>query len=280
MTAPFNPLWRPASDKLEFDRGLWTTRENSSVNYPNDGNDLCLQVESTSFWFNHRLNYIREGLRRFPAEAPFLDVGGGNGFVTLALQDDGVDAILLEPGPGARNAVERGVRQVIQGTLQDTDLRSSSIGAAGAFDVLEHIPDDDDFLRLLHSKLRPGGRFYGTVPAYPLLWSQADEYAGHVRRYSKENLHQALSSAGFKVEFITGFFTWLVLPVCLFRTLPWIVMPNRKVSPKTKTSIQSEHHLPNWLRAPVRAAHLWECARLRKLKPISFGTSFFFIARA
>ena len=250
------------------------------MDYPDDGNDLCLQVETSSFWFAHRLDCIKEGLRQFPPEGPFLDVGGGNGFVARALQEEGIDVILLEPGPGARNAIARGVRQVIQGTLQDTHLRPGSIGAAGAFDVLEHIPDDDAFLQLLRTKLRAGGRFYGTVPAYPALWSVADLQAGHVRRYTMKGLRKTLSSAGFTIEFMTGCFAWLIPPIYLLRALPWRLSPKRKAHPISRTQIQSDHHLPRWLRGPVRATHAWECARLRRRKHLQFGPSFFFIASA
>lgn len=280
MTAPGHPTWRPASDSLSFDNGLWKTKSASIVDYPDDGNDRCLQIEASSFWFAHRLDCIREGLRQFPPEGPFLDVGGGNGFVALALQADGIDVILLEPGPGARNAVARGMRQVIQATLMDAHLSAASIGAAGAFDVLEHIPDDAGFLRLLRSALRTRGRFYGTVPAYPALWSEADAQAGHARRYTPADLRRTLSSAGFTVEFMTGFFAWLVLPVCLFRALPWRLNPNRKMSQITEAQIESDHHLPRWLGRPVRMAHAWECYRLRRLNPVPVGTSLFFIARA
>jgi SAM-dependent methyltransferase len=280
VTTPSHSPWHPASDSLEFDGGLWKARSASDVDYPDDGNDLCLQVESSSFWFTHRLDCILEGLRHFQPVGPFLDVGGGNGFVALALQQSGIDVMLLEPGPGARNALARGVRQVIQGTLEDAQLHAASIGAAGAFDVLEHIPDDATFLRLLQSKLRAGGRFYGTVPAYPALWSESDVQAGHARRYTAAGLRQTLSSAGFKVEFMTGFFAWLVLPVYFFRALPWKLSPDRKASPITGTQLQFDHHLPRWLGGTVRAAHMWECARLRRRKPLCFGTSLFFIARA
>lgn len=272
--------WRPPSDILTFDRGLWKTAQPTKIGYPDDGNELCFQVEPSSFWFTHRLNLIREGIRLLPPTGPFLDVGGGNGFVARALQDDGVDVTLLEPGPGARNALARGLHRVIQGSLEDTAIYASSFGSAGAFDVLEHIPDDAAFLRLLRSKLRVDGRFYGTVPAYATLWSEADVQAGHVRRYTEQNLRQTLTSSGFTVEFITGCFTWLIVPILVMRALPWKLDRRRAVTPMTFAQVQHEHRLPRWLGGPVRAAHAWECARVRRRQPISIGTSLFFIARS
>ncbi|MDA7629059.1 hypothetical protein N8843_10560, partial [Verrucomicrobia bacterium] len=67
-------------------------------------------------------------------------------------------AVLVEPGPaGAMNANHRGVKTVIQSTLEDAGFAPDSLPSAGLFDVVEHIDNDVDFLRLIHSYLQPQG---------------------------------------------------------------------------------------------------------------------------
>ncbi len=91
--------------------GWWQTRASPEVSYPGEGNALCFLVEDSSFWFRHRNRCILEILRRFPPPGTFFDVGGRNRYVARAIQDAGLEVVLIEPGiDGVRNALRRGVR--------------------------------------------------------------------------------------------------------------------------------------------------------------------------
>jgi 2-polyprenyl-3-methyl-5-hydroxy-6-metoxy-1,4-benzoquinol methylase len=56
------------------------------------------------------------------------------------------------------------------------------------FDVLEHMADEDHFLRAVMFHLAPGGKLVLNVPAGKWAYSAYDEAAGHVRRYSIRSL--------------------------------------------------------------------------------------------
>jgi SAM-dependent methyltransferase len=58
------------------------------------------------------------------------------------------------------------------------------------WDVLEHIPDEDKFLRALVFHMAPGGRLVVNVPAGQWAYSGYDRAAGHVRRYSIHTLRE------------------------------------------------------------------------------------------
>ena len=60
----------------------------------------------------------------------------------------------------------------------------------GAFDVLEHIVEDEDVLGQMFKATRPGGGLLVTVPQHPFLWSASDEHAMHQRRYSRAELRR------------------------------------------------------------------------------------------
>jgi SAM-dependent methyltransferase len=202
--------------------GFWDCpAPGGGLSYPAGGNQACFAVEDGSFWFEHRNACILAAIEALAPRTPLIDIGGGNGFVAKALQDAGIDVALLEPGPdGVRNALGRGVRQVVRGAIETADFLPGGIPSAGMFDVLEHIEEDAGFLKLVYSLLQPGGRLYLTVPAGRGLWSGEDEHAGHYRRYSVGGLRALLEAAGFTVEFATPFFGFLVLPILLLRTLP------------------------------------------------------------
>lgn len=77
--------------------------------------------------------------------------------------------------------------------------------------VLEHIENDSAVLEELFDKLAMGGIIGIYVPAHPILFSRMDKEIGHVRRYTRSELKEKVSAAGFTIESITydeflGFF--------------------------------------------------------------------------
>lgn len=112
--------------------GGWTTDGTAGVLYPEVGNATCFAIEDGSFWFEHRNRVILAAVQKFPpANEVILDVGGGNGFVTKALQDAGFAAVLLEPAEaGTANANARGVRHVVRGDLDAARFHERRLAAS------------------------------------------------------------------------------------------------------------------------------------------------------
>lgn len=203
--------------------GIWvSSTSGDELSYPEEGNKKYFGIEDRSFWFRHRNDCIVSAMKLHPPDGTVLDIGGGNGFVTRRLIDEGFSAVLLEPGPaGAFNAKKkRHIPDVICARLEDCGFSNDSISAAALFDVLEHIEDDRAFLSQVHKCLKPGGKLYLTVPSFKWLWSGSDVCAGHRRRYSSDELADSLGSL-FEVLFITCMFQVLVLPMLLVRVLPY-----------------------------------------------------------
>jgi len=67
-------------------------------------------------------------------------------------------------------------------------------------------------LAQVREALRDDGGVVITVPQHRFLWSAADEYAGHVRRYRRSELLARLAAAGFQPLLVTSFVS-LLLPV-------------------------------------------------------------------
>lgn len=257
---------------------MWCAPRSFPVSYPADGNRQLFAIEAASFWFRHRIACIREVIRNHPFPGTFCDIGGGNGQLAQALQADGHDVVLCEPGDGAANGVLRGVRKVIQSPWETLDLPDGRLAAAGIFDVLEHIDDDRGFLHSIHRKLAPDGRLYCSVPAFPVLWSAEDDHAGHFRRYRLASLRSLLNRAGFEVEFCTYFFAWLILPVAFLRAFPSrLKMRSRSSTAMVQTL--DDHRLPALLRPFVAGFDRWELRRLGQRRRIPMGTSLLCVAK-
>src|SRR5690606_3917430 len=126
----------------------WTSSESETISYPTEGHSHCFLVEDNSYWFGHRNDCIMAILKRFSPQGPLLDVGGGNGYVTQRLLQEGFEASLLEPGrEGAFNAKKyRNIPEVICATLDTANFKDASLNAIGIFDVIEHIELDRVFI--------------------------------------------------------------------------------------------------------------------------------------
>jgi SAM-dependent methyltransferase len=94
----------------------------------------------------------------------------------------------------------------------------SEFDLVGAFDVIEHIDEDEQVLAQAHRALKPGGGLLLTVPQHRFLWSASDDYAYHKRRYSRGELLAKLRHAGFTVKCCTSFVT-LLLPALMVSRL-------------------------------------------------------------
>ena len=206
---------------ISIGNGVWKSPKISNVSYPADAHRYLYSVEDNSFWFKHRNDCILRVLQRFPHKHYIIDVGGGNGYVSLGIQNAGFKIIMLESGSdGVMNAQKRGIRYIFHTTFQDANFPDSSVDSIGLFDVLEHIEDDHTFLTIAHKCMKQGGRLYITVPAHQYLWSWMDVQAGHFRRYSIASLTKLLGKSRFKVTYISYFFSGLSLPIFFSRTLP------------------------------------------------------------
>ena len=268
-----------AANLKQGTNGIWSARNLSKVSYPDEGNASCLGVEDTSFWFRHRNNCILEVVKSLPPATAFFDVGGGNGYVAKALQDTGLEVVLVEPGStGALNARRRGVQHVIRASLEDTGFLPEILPAVGLFDVLEHVEDDRAFIRTVRNYLSPGGMVYVTVPAFEWLWSQEDVSAGHYRRYTPRSLSRVLKEAGLQVEFVTCFFGFLPIPVMFCRSLPYRLGLHRASS--TPDAVCKDHEIRNPVGGRVLNFLLQrELERIKAREESSFGGSCLAVAR-
>ncbi len=249
----------------------------TKVSYPESAHRVLAELEETSFWFNHRNDIIRTAASRFPPAGRMYDVGGGNGFVSVALREAGIEATVVEPGSdGAATARSRNL-EVIEQPYQDLEIPPGSLGGIGAFDVIEHIEADKAVMEGFFEDLMPGGRLYIAVPSFQWLWSSEDVIAGHFRRYTLPQLKQLTEGAGFTPLYETYFFSFLVPPLFGLRTLPSLLgLRTTRSDPKT---IAREHAPPSGAVKKVLDSMMrYELRRVIAGKSIPFGTSALIIA--
>ena len=177
--------------------------------------DRLPEVEPRSFWFRARNRLIVSVLRRhFPDVRSLLEVGCGTGFVLSGLRD-AFPALRLVGSELFPEAIEY-ARQRLPADVELVELDArempydAEFDVVGAFDVIEHIADDAGVLRGMRRAVVPGGGLLVMVPQHPRLWSEADELAHHVRRYTRRELVAKVEGAGFEVLQATSFVTTLM----------------------------------------------------------------------
>jgi SAM-dependent methyltransferase len=167
-----------------------------------------VEVEDRHWWYKERRSLLAKELRRIPAPGSALDIGAAGGGNTRVLRAFGWQPVALEYAPtAALIARERGLN-VIRADARVLPVRSGSMDLVTAFDILEHIEEDDHAAAEIARVLRPGATALIAVPADMALWSAHDEAVDHVRRYDRESLTTLIHKAGLVIEDI---WSWNVL---------------------------------------------------------------------
>ena len=125
-----------------------------------------------------------------------VDYGAGSGTFSLPVASAGYRVICVETDPILSASLKSHGMVVLNDLAQAPD---GSIDYIYSLNVLEHIVDDNGVVALWFRKLRPGGKLLVYVPAFQVLFSSMDRKVGHIRRYSKDELRQKLSRAGFEI---------------------------------------------------------------------------------
>lgn len=180
------------------------------------------ELESHHFWFRGRNRIIQNAFARFIGNhASVLEVGCGTAFVLAGLSQRFPSYILTGADLFAEGLSFARTRLPHANFIQ-LDLREipfiNKFDAIGAFDVIEHIDEDELVLKNLHRSLKKGGYIFITVPQHKWLWSKQDEAACHKRRYTRHELKQKLINAGFAISFMSSFVT-LLLPLMILSRL-------------------------------------------------------------
>ena len=248
------------------------------LSYPSTGNQDCYSMEENSQWFQGRNRLLEETLIDFPFAGDFIDIGAGNGYQLSFFQKGifnsfGIKSGMCEPGlVGCTNAANRGVDNVYCCLFDELPIEEFNIGAIGLFDVIEHIEDDVSFLKGVAKRVPTGTKIYISVPALKSLWSSEDEYAGHFRRYNRNDVKRILDNTNLKFIYSSYFFSYYVPFVWLLRVLP------DKLGKKYTNDVlagkeKDYHHRSKKLNSILNFLH-WIEMKLSKIgiKPL-FGTS-------
>ena len=241
--------------------------------FPPSSFDHLVDVESGHWWFRSRNRILLWVLKKRVARInSFLEIGCGTGFVIQAIQEHYPQAVLCGSDYFEEGLVHARKRMPsINFTQQDARKMDEEdlYDVIGAFDVIEHINEDELVLSNLSRALKSRGHLLVTVPQHRWLWSVVDEHACHVRRYTREELVRKVTRSGLSVEYMTSFVSLLV-PVM------WL---SRLRSNNVNYDPIDEFQIPNWLNRLLEMILTFELGLLKIGIRLPFGGSLLLQAR-
>ena len=154
-------------------------------------------------WIASRFDVLRRlAGNLIPLAAAIAEIGCGHGLLQRQVEDFyGVEVAGFDLNDAALNqTVSRRSAVCCYDVLERKPKYEGRFDLILLADVLEHVADEDKFLRAVQFHLAPGGSVLVNVPALQSLYSGYDQAVGHLRRYCIDSLTKAAHRSGMRIE--------------------------------------------------------------------------------
>jgi len=197
--------------------------------------ESMIASEESHPWYQSRLLFVNQILRNFhPQTTKILDFGCGSGAALQVCKDNGFEKIFGVDTSELCIASTRSRGIHVEKITSHLPILPSKYDLIICLDVLEHLENDVDYLKLFKAHLTEGGRILISVPAHQFLWSKHDEINHHFRRYSKETFINSVSAAQLQINSLR-YWNSMLFPIFILQ---------RGVKRFSKNEAQNEFALP------------------------------------
>lgn len=170
-----------------------------------------------------------------------LEIGAGDLHLSSYLASKGASVTAIDMSDELKSFKKGLPREInksitcIEGDFLNFDFKAQKFDIIIAMEVLEHIEEEELFLKKISSLLMKNGIIVISVPAHMSMWSKHDDAVGYLRRYEKGDFERVSSFLGVK-EYKLLSYGW-----------PWInilrylrILTTSLIYPKVKNLNQSE----------------------------------------
>ncbi|MHB1464109.1 MAG: class I SAM-dependent methyltransferase [Thermoleophilia bacterium] len=240
--------------------------------------DIMYGLERTYWWFTGMKSIMDRLIGPTIGDGSrLLDVGCGTGgrleILSRRCRTWGID---YHP-----RAIEfcqrRGLKNVVQGDAARLPHEDAMFSHVTCCEVLQNLGDDAAGVAEAFRVLEPGGLYFVSEQAYPVLRSQHDVSQQAVRRYTRARMRRLMQQAGFRIERMTSANTILFPGLAAVRLASKAVHPPSKVDPEQAHSDLSA--LPGPLNAAFRSLLELEGKWIGSGRNLPFGLTLITLAR-
>jgi SAM-dependent methyltransferase len=238
------------------------------------------RAEARHFWFRGFRAFITPLIRRIAGtrrDLLILDCGCGTGANVQLLQRFGRAYGFDLSETGLRLAREAGRTRLARASVTAAPFPSGRFDLVTSFDVLYSLEEADERTALseMYRLLSFGGYALIDVAAMEALRGDHSVLSQEIRRYSRDDLRNRVTQAGFIVERITYAYASLFLPLLVART--W----QRLRGLKQEQDLDAQHEIaipPAPINALLTGIVRLEAAWLQRFD-LPFGSSLICLAR-
>jgi SAM-dependent methyltransferase len=181
--------------------------ESAVPQLPLTGERTVPGIVEENYWFRrHEAAYL--ALRPYCVDAFVLEAGCGEGYGADLLARDAVGVLGIDYDALTLRHVAKAYPRVhtARANLVALPVGSSTVDVVANFQVIEHLWDQEGFLRECLRVLRPGSRLLVTTPNRLTFSPGRDTPLNpfHTRELAPSEMDELLRATGFEVEFLAG----------------------------------------------------------------------------
>jgi ubiquinone/menaquinone biosynthesis C-methylase UbiE len=193
------------------------------------------ELERKHWWFTARLDILESILTKRILSTDknkdhinILNIGVATGATTQMLSKYGnVTSLEYDEGCCQFLLTKTGI-QAVNASVTDMPFPDQSYDLVCAFDVIEHVENDNLAIQEISRVLKIGGQSFTTVPAFQSLWGDHDIINHHYRRYKKQNYNKLFSVNNIYTSYLNNFNFWLFIPIALVRIITRVIKSDTK----------------------------------------------------
>jgi SAM-dependent methyltransferase len=228
------------------------------------------------WWTDHRRAVVSSWLAKVGIKPdgthPVLEIGCGAGTEHRYLSGFGPVTGVEISQVGLEFCRQRGYSRLIEGDLNLVELPREQFDIAVDFHVLYHewVEDPGAVLKKMQQALKPGGYLVMTETAFEALRRGHDDAVMAARRWTRAQLIELVTSAGFEVKRSSAYLT-LLLPAVLLSLLIDKLRPSHEEVDELKG--------PGPVVDKALRLVMWVERLLMRVAPLPVGTCWVLLAR-
>ena len=175
----------------------------------------------TRLWYYHRLmqtetqDAICESLETLSQAGPYyewlaervrpyikgkvLEIGAGIGNFAKWGRESATEYHVSDNDPRLVEELAREFDHAVCWDLYTPYPNDEQFDSVVILNVVEHLKEDEEALRCIYARIKPGGHLILMVPAMQFLYGSMDRAFGHYRRYTKSSIIRVIRKSPFEI---------------------------------------------------------------------------------